>query len=179
MLFGELAALATSVCFSATSTLFTFAGRQVGSVVVNRTRLVLAVCFLIAAHLLLGTPLPVHVAGERWFWLGISGIIGLVLGDAFLFQAFIWIGPRLSMLMMALAPIIASLMAWLFLDEILSVMQILGILVTVAGIAWVVLEQNGQRKISKLETRNYLMGFWGFGVGCCASPVRTGTADRR
>ena len=158
MFFGELAALATSVCFSATSTFFTFAGRQVGSVVVNRTRLVLAVFLLTAAHLLLGTPLPLHAASERWFWLSISGIIGLVLGDAFLFQAFIWIGPRLSMLLMALAPILASIMAWLFLDEILSLIQISGILLTVAGIAWVVLEQNGQRKVSKLDTRNYILG---------------------
>ena len=96
---GELAALVTSLCWSFTSTFFTLAGRLVGSVVVNRIRLVLAVLFLVLAHFMLRQPLPVGAAPWRWFWLALSGFFGLVLGDAFLFQAFVWIGPRLSMLM--------------------------------------------------------------------------------
>lgn len=137
-LIGELAALSTSLLFSTTSTFFTLAGRRVGSVVVNRTRLVLATLWLSLAHLALyRTFLPLEAAPARWFWLALSGVIGLVLGDAFLFQAFIWIGPRLSMLMMSLAPILATLVAWVFLGETLRPGQVAGILITVAGIAWV------------------------------------------
>ena len=47
------------------------------------------------------------------------------------------------MLMLSLAPVIAALVAWIFLGEILTSGQIVGILLTIAGISWVVLERNG------------------------------------
>ncbi len=164
---GELAALATSFLFAATSTQFTFAGREVGSGVVNRSRLILAVIFLITAHILLGVDLPVGIAAERAFWLSISGIIGLVLGDAFLFQAFVLIGPRLSMLMMSLAPILATLLAWIFLGERLSAGQLFGVWLTVGGVALVVPERNNRSLKDQLDSRNYFLGIL-FGLAAAA-----------
>ncbi len=162
---GELAALATSLCFSFTSTFFTLAGRQVGSLVVNRLRLVVAVGLLVGVHwALLGSPLPVGAGGDRWFWLGVSGVIGLVLGDAFLFQAFVWIGPRLSMLLMSLAPVIAALLAWAFLAETLSPGQVLGVGLTVGGIGWVALVRDQVRESGPAGRRDYMRGLL-FGLG--------------
>lgn len=159
---GELAALATSMTFAVNSAFFTVAGRKVGSVVVNRMRLVFALFFLIIAHVLfLGTLYPVEAGADRWLWLGLSGIVGLVLGDAFLFQAFVWVGPRISMLMMSLAPIIAAVTAWMFLGESLSLLKIMGIALTIGGLIWVILENNHYRN---RENRNYLKGIL-FGLG--------------
>jgi drug/metabolite transporter (DMT)-like permease len=159
---GEIAALLTSLAFAVTSSMFTLAGRQVGSAVVNRARLILAVILLSLTHLLfLGSLFPLNAEPQRWFWLSLSGIVGLVLGDAFLFQAFVWIGPRLSMLMMSLAPVISTLVAWIFLDEVLSWMQLLGIGLTLSGIAWVILEGNGKQKEAN---RDYIRGIL-FGLG--------------
>ena len=139
---GELAALVTSVCWTFTGIFFTFAGRQVGSVVVNRTRLVFAVLFLTVTHqVVAGYPLPLDAEPERWFWLGLSGIIGLVIGDAALFQAFVLIGPRISTLMMALVPVISTMLAWVTLNERLNTPQLIAVGLTVGGIAWVVLER--------------------------------------
>jgi drug/metabolite transporter (DMT)-like permease len=164
MLIGQLAALGTSLCFSATSTFFTLAARVVSSVVVNRIRLLAAVVFLTLAHLLFRLPLPLNAGPFRLFWLGISGIIGLVLGDAFLFQAFVWIGPRLAMLMMSLAPVFAALMGWFFLDEQLAAGQVAGILVTISGIAWVVLGRDRRSTTIAIPPRQYLLGIL-FGLG--------------
>ncbi len=160
---GEFSALATSLFFTATSTQFTLAGRQVGSLIVNRTRLLLAIFFLSNAHFILQIPLPFAAGADRWFWLGISGIVGLVVGDAFLFQSFIWIGPRLAMLLMSLAPILASLVAWIFLHETLSLLQITGILLTIAGISWVILERKGTTNHAAANP-NYIRGVL-FGLG--------------
>lgn len=154
---GELAAVGTSLLFSFTSTQFTLAGRQVGSMVVNRSRLILAILLLTTTHIIIGLPLPIYAPPQRWFWLGISGIVGLVLGDAFLFQAFIYIGPRLSMLIMSLVPIMASLFAWLFLNETLSGGQILGIVLTILGVAWVVWKADVDRNY-RVHSTNYSMG---------------------
>lgn len=141
---GEIAALGTSLSFSFSSILFTFAGCQIGSMNVNRIRLIIATLFLAAMHwFTLGSFFPFDAAPDRFFWLSLSGIVGLVLGDLFLFQAFVVTGPRISMLLMSLAPIIAAIQAWIFLGEKLSAGQIFGILLTVSGVAWVILEKQG------------------------------------
>ncbi len=160
---GELAALATSLAFSFGSTFLTLGGRRVGSMVLNRTRLLIAIGFLSITHwIVLGFPFPVHAEPNRWLWLGLSGVVGLVLGDIFLFQAFVWIGPRLSMLMMSLAPIIAALLAWVFLGEQMRMVQVLAMLMTVGGVAWVVLERNGSNKAANPDyTRGILYGLGG------------------
>ncbi len=140
---GEIAALITSLSFAFTATFFTFGGRLVGSEIVNRTRLLFGLALLLFSHrLFLGTLFPFGVDGQRWLWLGLSGVIGLSLGDAFLFQAFLWIGPRLAMLLMSLAPVLAALLAWVFLGETLNIGQMTGILLTIGGVVWVILERN-------------------------------------
>ena len=75
-------------------------------------------------------------------WLGLSSIIGLVVGDLFLFQSFIMVGPRLAMLVMAISPVISALFAWIFLGEVLSILQISGVILTIGGISVVILDRN-------------------------------------
>ncbi|MBC8508602.1 MAG: DMT family transporter [Anaerolineales bacterium] len=153
---GELAALGTSLAFSFGSVFLTLAGRRVGSIVLNRTRLLFAIVFLGITHwITLGIPIPLYAEPHRWLWLGLSGVVGLVLGDVFLFQAFVWIGPRLSMLMMSLVPIFAAFLAWIFLGEQMGWVQIIGVLITLGGVVWVVMEQNDA---NKAENPNYARG---------------------
>jgi drug/metabolite transporter (DMT)-like permease len=140
---GEIASLLTSVMFAIGPTFFTLGTQKVGSIVVNRTRLLLTVTLLLVVHwIVIGTPLPLDAEPRRWFWLGLSGIIGLALGDTALFQGFLLLGTRLTMLIFSFSPVIAALFAWLFLGETLTWLQIVGIAVTVLGIAWVVAERN-------------------------------------
>jgi drug/metabolite transporter (DMT)-like permease len=137
---GEIAALLTAMCFSISSIFFTFAGRKFGPVISNRIRLVIAVLLLGITHwIVFGNPIPLNAGIDRWFWLGTSGIVGLAIGDLFLFQAYVTLGPRLGLLFLSLSPAIASILAWLILGETLSGGNILGIALTLAGIAWVVL----------------------------------------
>ena len=49
MIWGELAALATAVCWSFTAIFFSYSGRRVGSDVVNRSRLLFALLLLLIA----------------------------------------------------------------------------------------------------------------------------------
>ncbi|HED14569.1 MAG TPA: DMT family transporter [Gammaproteobacteria bacterium] len=159
---GELAALGTSVCFAIGSTLFALAGRELGSLVVNRIRLVMATLLLVLAHWwLLGSFWPPQLTTEGGLWLALSGIIGLVIGDAFLFKALVLVGPRLPMLMMSLAPVFAALQAWLMFNEVLSLQQMAGILVTLAGIGWVVMDGNGNLNRPRHYGRGILFGLFG------------------
>jgi drug/metabolite transporter (DMT)-like permease len=161
---GQLAALATSVLFAATSTFFTLAGRRVGSFNLNRLRLLGAIGYLLAAHALFRLPLPWNAEPDRLFWLGLSGLIGLVLGDIFLYQAFVVMGPRLSMLMMSLAPAIATIVAWIYPGEQLTLPQLAGIALTLSGIAWVVSDTRGSNGVKLARGASLMQGVL-FGLG--------------
>jgi drug/metabolite transporter (DMT)-like permease len=165
---GEASAIGASFLFSASSTIFTLASRRVGAVNLNRLRLVFAIGWLLLAHLILGLSLPFYASAHQWLWFAISGLIGLALGDLFLFQSFIWIGPRLAMLLMALAPALTALFARIMIGETLSTGQILGIAMTIGGIAWVVSDRNGNSTQPATERKFYLSGIlYGLGAAAC------------
>ncbi len=137
---GELAGLATSFFFAFTSIIFASAGQMVGSQVTNRVRLIFALLYLVILNMVLfREPLPLSAESSRWIWLGLSGVIGLSLGDTFYFQSLISVGPRLGSLLLSLAPIFGSVIAWIFFGETLTLLQSTGIVCALAGIAWVVM----------------------------------------
>lgn len=154
---GQVAALATAFCWSLTAIFFSYSGRLVGSQVVNRSRLLFALLFTIITHLLLvGSLFPTNAEPYRWGWLALSSILGLVLGDTFLFRAYVLVGPRLSMLMMSTAPILSAILAWFFLGELLGGYEIIGILITVVAIAWVATERRDNQ--AAVENKRYWQG---------------------
>lgn len=137
---GEIAALATSFFFAMTAMIFTSTGRLVGSQVTNRMRLLFALVYLVLLNLILfREPLPFSAGSSRWIWLSLSGVIGLSLGDTFFFRSLVSVGPRLGSLLLSLAPIFGSVIAWVFFGETLTPLQITGIVVALAGIGWVVM----------------------------------------
>jgi drug/metabolite transporter (DMT)-like permease len=146
---GELAALFTAMCWTITALAFETAGRRVGSVAVNIIRLVMALLLLsLFGYLRRGLFLPVDATAFSWFWLGMSGLVGFVIGDLFLFKAFTVIGSRLSMLIMTLVPPIAALTGWLLMGEMLSWLNVAGMALTLSGIAMVILHKHRASKAS-------------------------------
>jgi drug/metabolite transporter (DMT)-like permease len=142
---GDSAAVITACLWTGSSVLFTAAGRRIGFFSVNAYRSLMAVVLLVLAHIfLLGSVLPI-VSSAQWFWMGLSGIVGLGVGDFGLFAAYVLIGPRRSTLIMASSPIFASVGAYVMLGEAFSYLATLGIGITIAGIVVVLLERENER----------------------------------
>jgi drug/metabolite transporter (DMT)-like permease len=140
---GELFALATAGCWVVTAMSFEAAGKRVGSLAVNLIRLYIGFACLVAfCGITRGLPLPLDAPPHQWFWLSLSGIVGLALGDLFLFRALVILGARISMLIMALVPLLTTLLGWLVLKETMTAMSLLGMALTVTGIALVILQRN-------------------------------------
>ncbi len=148
--FGEIAGVLTAVFWTVTSLAFESAGKKVGSLAVNLIRLVIAFFFIgTYSWISRGFFFPTDASLFQWKWLALSGLVGFVIGDLLLFQAFVVVGARISMLMMALAPPFAALIGWLMLGEVMSAMNLLGMAITLTGIIIVILKrekvnQNGQ-----------------------------------
>jgi len=164
---GELAALTTAVFWAVSSLAFTRAGRRIGALALNLIRLMMALGFsMLLALLLHGTPLPLDASAAQWGWLSLSGLVGFVFGDLCLFQAFVLLGPRLALLLMATAPPMTALLGWYMLGETLSLTAIAGMSLTLAGIAWVLLARPAEATPIGQEPRpsSLRRGIW-LGLG--------------
>ncbi len=139
---GHFAGIATAMLWTGTSISFTAAAKRIGPVAVNGFRIVIALVLLAATHRVInGVWLPQLEAGQMLF-LAVSGVIGLSIGDQALFVAFMDIGPRLATLVMTTSPLFAVFFGWLVLGEMLSGPAWAGMVLTIGGIAWVVMERS-------------------------------------
>ena len=161
---GEWAALLTAVFWTVTALAFESASRRAGSLVVNILRLVIGFIFLtIFSIIYKGTVIPLDASRENWFWLSLSGLVGFVFGDYFLFKSYTIIGSRFSMLIMTLVPPITALFSWIILGERLTMFHYLGMTLTFLGISLAIFNRNGKgEKLSlKLAPPGILYAFGG------------------
>jgi len=137
---GEIISIGTALCWTITVISFEYAGKRVGSLPVNIIRLVFGFIFLGFTLLVTsGSFIPLGIPFDSWTLLMISGFIGLVIGDLFLFQAFVDVGGRISLLIMSTVPVLSAILGLLFFDEVLTVMQLLGMTVTLGAIVLFIL----------------------------------------
>lgn len=160
---GELAALGAALAFSFTSTFFTLAGRKLNAVASLAFSLPISFVILLGVHqVIVGEVFPTSATPERWLDLGLSSVIGFVIASVMLLRAFQYIGPRLSLLISSLAPVLSAIMAWIFLDQALPINAVLGIGIVIVGILWVVSE-GGNAKGADINP-NYRIGLL-FAIG--------------
>jgi drug/metabolite transporter (DMT)-like permease len=151
---GEIAALLTAVCWTGTSMAFEQAGKRIGSMGVNILRLGMAfLLYAIALAFTGGHPFPTDASMHQWIWLGLSAIVGFVIGDYLLLNAYITVGARISMLIMSLSPPLAALIGWMILGEKMTLLKIGGMFITMLGVAIVILKKNVPTE-SETETKS-------------------------
>jgi drug/metabolite transporter (DMT)-like permease len=161
---GEFAALLTTFFWTITALSFESASHKIGSVAVNILRLVIGFAFLSVFNLIRrGFILPFDATIDNWLWLSLSGLIGFVFGDLFLFKSYTMIGSRFSMLIMTLVPPITAFISFIILGERLTLFHFFGMSLTFAGIAIAIFSRNGKgEKLSlKLAPRGILYAFGG------------------
>ncbi|MGE0087866.1 MAG: DMT family transporter [Bacteroidales bacterium] len=143
---GEFAALLTAVFWTITALAFESASKKVGSLSTNIIRLVLAFVFIgIYGLFVRGSFLPMGASTHNWIWLSLSGLVGFVLGDLFLFQAYVVVGARVSMLIMSLTPPITAFIGWIVMGEKLTLQNFIGMVLTLSGIILVLFSREPQK----------------------------------
>jgi drug/metabolite transporter (DMT)-like permease len=164
---GEIASLLTAIFWTITALAFEASSKRVGSMIVNLFRLIVGFFFLtIFTWFYRGILFPTDATPQTWLLLIISGLIGFVFGDLCLFQAFVVVGARISMLLMALAPPITAFIGWVTLGETLSGKSWIAMTMTIAGIALVVLKREDHHEDPEIKRRvrlNYPI--WGILLG--------------
>ena len=151
-LLGQVAALGAGMVFSITSTLFALVGRKYHSLYVMQIYLPMAAISLIVIHYIANGYLFPSDAGIRWVYLGASGILGYGFTMWFLINAYGQIGPRLTQLVASIKPIISAIFAFFIFNQSLGLQALIGMALTLIGIAWVILNKGemGQHKNLRL-----------------------------
>lgn len=137
---GEIAAVLTALCWTLSGLAFQWVTERIGSLSLNLLRLLIAFGMISLFNLLTrGLILPIDASGSAWFWLSISGLIGFVLGDYFLFAAYGMIGARISLLIYSASPILTGIFGYFIWGETVSSWSVIGIGLILLGIALVIL----------------------------------------
>lgn len=148
---GEFFAIITALGWALSSLFFEIASKKADSISVNVIRLFIGI-FLLGLFSFgeKGLFLPFDSTIYNWKFLGISGVIGLFLGDFFLYEAYVLIGAKICMLFMTMTPLIVGIFGYIFLGEKLTFLQIIAMIITCSGILLVVLKPNNNedKKIS-------------------------------
>lgn len=135
---GILLALVTTLSWTIGIFPFTKASQLIGANEVNHFRLFLSVIILstllILCFNLSFTQLFTQLNYHHWLWLGLSGVIGLSIGDYLSFSAFVYLGPGLGSIFATLAPGAALISGIIILDEHLNLAGTIGMLITLIGV---------------------------------------------
>ncbi len=181
---GEFAALLTAVFWTVTALAFEVATRRVGPYSVNVIRLSMAFVFLgVFTFFRRGMALPLDAGLHAWFWLSVSGVVGFIVGDLFLFASYPIISSRVAMLIMTLAPPMAAFIGWLVLGETMTSLSLLGMVLVVFGIAmtiWGRPGEGGKKPRLNFNAKGLLFAFLGAmgqAVGLVLSKLGMGNYD--
>jgi drug/metabolite transporter (DMT)-like permease len=156
---GELFALLTAIFWTTTSLSFQQATRRAGSLSVNVLRLIIAFfIFGIISYFLGGLFLPFDAGTHQWIWMSVSGLIGFVFGDYFLFKSYELISARISMLIMSLSAPMAAFISWFLLGETMNFISLIAMFITIFGIMMVITEKK-KLDDEKAEIKNKKIQF--------------------
>jgi drug/metabolite transporter (DMT)-like permease len=142
--------------WSFTAIFFTKASRYLGILKVNAGRLFLANIYFLLTLLFLKYKFSFNFS--EFLYLSLSGIIGLALGDLFLFKSFLLIGPQLTMLIFTSSPLITLFLSFIFLNEKIGIITFIGIILVISGISISLISKKNERKIVFL---GFIFGFSG------------------
>ncbi len=169
---GEICALLTAVCWTASSTAFAVASRAVGPLPANQFRLLAALPVLfVLSCLVTGQWWPTAATSEQLWLLVASGLAGLVIGDIGYFYALAKIGPRLCSVIMASWPVCTVAMEALA-GRLPNAFVLVGIALTLVGVAVVLLRSSeGTSWNATLSARQWLLGIGGALLGALGQAV--------
>ena len=151
MFVGEFIALFVAVSWTVTALFAEVASKRMGSLPLNVVRMTMSLTLLVVTlWLTMGIPWPRYADGGTWGWLLLSGVVGYVIGDYCLMQGYIYIGSRFGQLFMTLSAPTAALTGRLLLGEQMRPLAILGMVITLGGIALSILSK-GEKSEVKLK----------------------------
>ncbi len=150
-------AIASNLCFGTASLKFSQFASKFSSAWMNQVKVTVALIGFITGFLILENYATLSIGG--WSYLLASGIIGLFLGDWFLFQAFANLGATRTLVLYSFQPFLLGVYGFIFLNQSLNGMQIIAILCMVGCVFTFLIERS--RTLGHWDLKNFSFAFLG------------------
>jgi drug/metabolite transporter (DMT)-like permease len=135
---GFLFAFGAALSWSIAGFYITHAAKHLPIPIINILRLTFGVGFVIIAAVIINPSDFVTIFSKNyiqaWLWLGLSGIIALVIGDYLSFKSYAILQPQKASVLTTLSPTTALAFGILLLDEKINIIGIIGIVITIVGV---------------------------------------------
>jgi drug/metabolite transporter (DMT)-like permease len=116
----------------------TRASRKIPVNSMNHFRLVFSTLLVLMACLIFESQNFISIFSadylQAWIWLGLSGLVALVLGDFFSFRMYAILSPRFGSVLTTLSPTAALLLGIILVNERMNWVGITGMLITIIGV---------------------------------------------
>ncbi|MEE2643144.1 MAG: DMT family transporter [Planctomycetota bacterium] len=172
---GETAGLASAAIWSISSLLYSYARMTAWEL--NYWKNVFTT-FIFLVHLWIVRnyfePGPLFEAPlEAWCWLGLSSVVGIVVGDTVYLRSLQILGARRALVVATASPIFGVLIGFFFMQDLISVLLVAGVGLTVFGVGIVVGDKKAEVENPNVYPGKFMIGV-SLGVGaalCQASGV--------
>lgn len=134
MTLGAAAALGAAASWALTSVLWRRMGDELSANEMNLAKGLLGSAYLALLLCFVGVR---PVGARELAYLGLSGALGIAIGDSCYFVSLVGLGPRLATLLGTLSPILTAVLAVVLLGERPSSAGWVGIFAASGGVAWV------------------------------------------
>ena len=153
---GEISALTAAFLWAIASMIFDKAGKKINSLELTLWKGFFAIFFLGGTILVQREAFSALTTADL-ILLVLSSLAGIGIGDTAFFKSMEYLSVGKALLLGTLAPPMTALIAFICLGENLPLLSWLGILITVAGVAWVITERRGV-SLSAGKTENLKAG---------------------
>lgn len=161
---GEAAALASAVVWAGASLVFARVGARVPALTMNLVKTGLAFVGLVFTLWLAQGSIWPAIEGRALMWVGLSGVIGLTIGDSLFFLGLARLGPKRSLVLWALTPATTALLASSLLDEPINAQFFTGLVTTSLGVGLVLRARAPEGQRAHVWDRRAMVGLL-FGLG--------------
>lgn len=141
LLVGQLAALSAALFWALATLLYNRSSLHLSAAQLNLVKGMVACPLLLISLLTFGQQLTLDLSSSALWLLLLSGVIGITIGDTCYFAALRRLGPWHTILLEYLAPPLAAIIAWVFLGEILTLLELIAAFTVIAGVIFVLTEK--------------------------------------
>jgi drug/metabolite transporter (DMT)-like permease len=139
---GETAALIAAMLWAYASIEFARVGQRTSPLAINLLKCTGGmICLGLIWWIVDGATIKVELSDYEWFYLVLSAVIGLLIGDTFFFLALRDLGAGMTLLVSALIPPVTAVIAGVWIGEGLILQEWLGLIITGSGVCLVIAKQ--------------------------------------
>lgn len=139
---GVLIAILSAASWAMGTILFEKIGKVMPAAGITFFKSAMSLVLMAILMLIFGFEIP---TGRQLLLLGISGVIGISVGDTLFFRSLQKLGVKMQVLYFILGQVLTVLLSYMFLGEILMLLQYIGAFIVIIGVLLVIFDKQDNR----------------------------------